>query len=101
MQSQAQLRIEGKIISEIMSDETKILKMAKLALLLAGLYLFAFVLLPLGAEIPLLRKVLEHNEKLGIQPQTLFYSETPLFQEADNFMKNSRKFPSKDKKINE
>lgn len=58
----------------------------------ALLGIFAFIIIPLISEIPLFKKVVEHNRSCEIEAGTLFYTETSQFSEADNYMSNSNKY---------
>ncbi|MFP4528946.1 MAG: DUF948 domain-containing protein [Candidatus Kapaibacterium sp.] len=70
-------------------------KWAKLIAAFAFIVIFIYLIMPLIAMIPPARELGESNRKYGIPAGTLYYSETPQFGEADNYMKNSRKYNSK------
>jgi hypothetical protein len=54
---------------------------ARLALCIAGIAMAWLVLLPWAAETPPVRRMIERNESLGINPSAKFYSELPAAPE--------------------
>lgn len=54
---------------------------ARLALCIAGVATVWLVLLPWAAETPPVRRTIERNELLGINPSAKFYSELPAAPE--------------------
>jgi len=55
------------------------------------LFIFCFVILPLLQSVPAIQEMAESNRRKSIDANTLFYTETSQFSEADNFFSNSNK----------
>jgi uncharacterized protein YybS (DUF2232 family) len=68
----------------------KLTRWARLAAGVVAIVLFIFVVMPLLSQIPAVDDMLESNRRNGIPAGTLYYSETPQFGNADNYMQNSR-----------
>jgi hypothetical protein len=77
-----------------MACNSRLRAWAKLIAGFAMIFIFIFVVMPLVSGIPAVEEMLESNRRYNIPAGTLYYSETPQFGNADNFMNNSKNYKS-------
>ena len=81
-----------------MNYNNQITKWFKLILGFALIGFFVLIVFPLLSAVPLVKEVVDTNKKYGIEAETLFYTETAQFGDADNYMQNAKKYKPNDGK---
>ncbi len=61
---------------------------------LAAIWAFMFVLIPALDHVPGYEEIISQNQELEIRATALFYSDLEQTNEAQNYLRNSRRFPA-------